>query len=63
MVDKFKPMHLCVDFHVGPSKEYLIFSCYYKLCEIFFSAVAKSKCEEYIPFCQKFDISGLEIVP
>ena len=25
MVDKFKPMHLFVDFHVGPSKEYLIF--------------------------------------
>ena len=29
MVDKFKPMHLFVDFHVGPSKEYLIFFlCY-----------------------------------
>ena len=25
----FKLMHLCVDFHIGPSKEYLIFSCLY----------------------------------
>ena len=29
IVDKFKPMHLCVDFHDGPSKEYLIFFLYY----------------------------------